>query len=163
MTVSHTTRAPRPGERDGEHYHFVTPEAFERALAEGAFLETAMVHGARYGTPKDQVEQAIAAGDTIVLEIDVQGARAVRAAYPDALLVFVEPPSWEVLELRLSARATESPEALAVRLANARAEVAAAPEFDHRIVNADLDDAVSQLIGIIEGSSGPSAGSPPKE
>jgi guanylate kinase len=110
------------------------------------------------------VEEAIAAGKTMLLEIDVQGARSIREAIPSAVLIFIEPPSWEVLEARLRARKTESDEAIARRLANAKAEMAAAPGFDHRIVNDDLEDAVQALVGIIEGTRpGPSAGNPSEE
>jgi guanylate kinase len=152
LSVSVTTRPPRPDERDGIAYRFVSDAAFARLEAEGAFLETAVVHGARYGTPRDQVEPAIAAGKTVVLEIDVQGARQVRAAMPEVVTVFIEPPSMQVLAQRLSARMTEAPEDLARRLANAEAEMIAAGEFDHRIVNEVLEDAVDALARILEGT-----------
>ena len=121
-----------------------------RAEAAGEFLETAQVHGSRYGTPRAAVESPLAEGRTVVLEIDVQGARSVRAAIPSALLVFVEPPTSETLRDRLEGRATEDPEVVEQRLANAVGELAAAGEFDHRIVNDDLQDAIQRLIRILE-------------
>jgi guanylate kinase len=152
LSVSVTTRRPRPAERDGIDYRFVSEDEFDRLEAAGAFLESATVHGARYGTSRDQVERALAAGRTIVLDIDVQGARNVRAAMPSALTVFIEPPSTEVLRRRLQARSTESPAALEVRLAAAEVEMGAAGEFDHRIVNDVLEQAVEGLGRILEGT-----------
>lgn len=132
------------------HYRFLTEDEFERLDAEQGFLESAVVHGNRYGTPRAPVEEALDLGKTVILEIDVQGASTVRAQMPKALLVFCEPPSMEVLEQRLRARGTESPDSLAIRLANAAEEMAAAPAFDVRIVNDDLDVAVSELARILE-------------
>jgi len=151
-SVSATTRPARDGERYGEDYRFLRPEEFEAAAVAGEFLEFAEVHGHRYGTPRAPVEAAIAAGDTVVLEIDVQGARSVREADPSALLIFVEPPSWDVLRARLESRKTDPPEVIEHRLANARAELAAAGDFDHRVVNDDLEGAISQVVRIIEGA-----------
>jgi len=121
-------------------------------------LETAQVHGARYGTPRAPVVAALAAGRSVVLEIDVQGARSVRAAMPEALLIFVEPPSGEVLRARLEGRRTETPEALELRLRNAEGELAEAAGFDYRIVNDDLEVAVDEVLRILEATeSGPAA------
>jgi len=121
-----------------------------RAEDAGEFLETAWVHGARYGTPRDPVESSLGAGKTVVLEIDVQGAMAVRAAMPAAVLVFIEPPTPEVLRVRLQGRATEEAEVVERRLRNAASEMSAASEFDFRIVNDDLEDAIERLIRILE-------------
>lgn len=133
------------------HYRFVSDEEFDRLEREGAFLESAVVHGARYGTPRAPVEQALEHGETVILEIDVQGARQVKAAIPEAVTVFIEPPSEEALVGRLTGRATETPEALQRRLATARAELAEASRFDHRVVNDRVDDAVAACIRILEG------------
>lgn len=155
LSISVTTRIPRPGEAERGAYRFIDAPAFDRLEADGAFLESALVHGNRYGTPRAPVEQALAAGKTVILEIDVQGARAVRAAMPDAVLIFVEPPSAEDLKDRLEGRRTDSPDVIARRLANAPGELAAAAGFDHRVVNDDLEDAVSQVIRILEGTRSP--------
>jgi guanylate kinase len=128
----------------------MAPDEFEAAAAAGGFLESAEVHGNRYGTPKTPVEEALAAGRNVILEIDVQGARSVKKARPDAVAVFIEPPSWEVLEKRLRGRGTDDPAVVARRLANAREELAAAPEFDERVVNDRLEDAVDQVDRILE-------------
>ena len=153
LSTSATTRAPRPNERDGVDYFFLDEGEFARREAAGGFLETAVVHGNRYGTPRGPVEEALAAGRTVILEIDAQGARSVRAAMPDAVLIFIEPPSWEILRARLEDRKTESAEALERRLKNAVEEMAAAPEFDHRVVNDELEEAVDQVIRILETTS----------
>lgn len=160
LSVSVTTRASRHGESDGVDYRFVSDEEFDAMEREGAFLETALVHGNRYGTPRAPVERGLRAGTTVVLEIDVQGARAVRKQVPDAVLVFVEPPSLEVLEERLRARGTEDANALARRMRNARDEMAAAPDFDHRVVNDDLDRAIAEVIRILEDAEGRPARDP---
>lgn len=144
------------------NYRFLDEATFDDLVAHGAFLEWANVHGARYGTLKDDVEAALAAGKTVVLEIDVQGARQARLANPDAILVFVEPPGWPTLEARLRGRQTESEAAVALRLRNARAEMAEASDFDHRIVNDDLEAAVTALIRILDGHVSPSRGTPPE-
>lgn len=152
LSISATTREARPGERDGVNYLFLGAEEFDRMQEAGEFLETAVVHGNRYGTPRRPVEEALRAGGTVVLEIDVQGARSVRAQMPEALLIFVEPPSWDVLQQRLESRNTESPEALAIRLRNAGAEIADASWFDHRVVNDDLGRAVDEIVRILDGT-----------
>lgn len=146
VSVSATTRAPRPGERDGEHYHFWTPEQFTEAIAEDGLLEWAQFAGARYGTPRRPVEDRMADGQPVLLEIDLQGARAVRAALPEAKLVFLEPPDFHVLERRLRGRGTEDPQSVARRLERARVELAAADEFDRVIVNDDVTRAAAELV-----------------
>ncbi|HWS56319.1 MAG TPA: guanylate kinase [Pyrinomonadaceae bacterium] len=148
-SVSWTTRQPRPGERDGVSYHFVTPGEFERMRAAGGFLEWAVVHGNFYGTARSVVEQELSEGHDIILEIDVQGAAAVRAAMPDVVGVFILPPSLSVLRARLSARMTERPEELALRLRNARGEVEQYRHFDYLILNDEAERAAAQLAGVV--------------
>ncbi len=151
LSVSATTRAPRPGEVDGVHYHFVSQAEFDAMAAEGELLEYAVVHGrASYGTPRRPVLDAIAAGRLPLLEIDLQGARQVRASMPEAFFVFLAPPSWDELVHRLIGRGTESPEEQAVRLETARAELAAQAEFDATIVNEDVGVAAAQLVDLME-------------
>jgi guanylate kinase len=146
VSVSATTRDPRPGEVDGEHYHFMSDQQFTDMVDEGQFLEWATVHGThRYGTPRDAVERSLEAGAPSVLEIDIQGARQVKQNMPEALLVFVAPPSWEELVKRLEGRGTEDSRERERRLATAREELAAAGEFDEIVVNDSLEDAVSAL------------------
>lgn len=150
FSVSATTRAPRPGEVDGEHYHFVSDAEFSRMTQAGELLEWATVHGKhRYGTPRGPVEQRLAADIPALLELDLQGARQVRDTMPDALFVFIEPPSMDELVRRLVGRGTESDAERAVRLETAQIEMAAAPEFDVRIVNDDIDQAVAQLEQVV--------------
>ncbi len=150
LTVSATTRGPRPGERDGVAYYFLDDEEFDRRVAAGEFLEWAWVHGHRYGTLTSEVERLLSEGSSVVLEIDVQGGLSVRAAVPDAVLVFIEPPSAEELERRLRGRGTEDEESVRRRLANARSEMGCAARYDVRIVNDDLDRAVGELAHVIE-------------
>jgi len=152
-SISTTTRRPRKGEKDGVQYHFVTAKEFEEIASAGGFLEHALVHGNRYGTPRNPVTKALAAGRSVLLEIDVQGSRAVRDAVPDALLIFVEPPSREVLRERLHRRKTEDDASFALRMANAEHELEAAGEFDHRVLNDDLQEAVSEVLRILEGET----------
>lgn len=150
LSVSATTRSPRPGEVDGVHYHFVTPEEFDALEASGEMLETAVVHGRnRYGTPRRPVEERLAAGMPALLEIDLQGARRVRETMPDAQFVFLAPPSFEELERRLVGRGTEDAEERERRLATARVELAAEPEFDHVIVNDDVHRATDELVSLM--------------
>jgi guanylate kinase len=149
-SISTTTRRPRKGERDGVQYHFVTVKEFDETARAGGFLEHALVHGNRYGTPREPVERALATGHSVLLEIDVQGSRAVRDAVPDALLIFVEPPSREVLRERLHRRKTEDDASFALRMANAEHELEAAREFDHRVINDDLEEAVSEVLRILD-------------
>ena len=150
LSVSATTRQPRPGEVDGEHYFFVTRERFEQMIHNAELLEWATVHGKHYyGTPKSPVEAKLAQGQSVVLEIDLQGARQVKQTMPDALFVFVAPPSFESLAARLESRGTESEADRATRLETARRELDAAGEFDHVIVNDVLEQAVSELEALL--------------
>lgn len=149
VSVSCTTRAPRPGEIDGVAYHFVDRTEFARLVAEGALLEHAEFAGNRYGTPRQPVLEHLAAGIPTLLEIDLQGARQVRAAMPDAQFVFLAPPSLDVLARRLGGRGTESAAALAERLTQARVELAAEPEFDHVIVNGEVEQAAADLAALL--------------
>ncbi len=150
LTVSATTRQPRPGEVDGVSYHFLTNDDFDRRVEAGEFLEWANVHGNRYGTLASEVDRNLSAGKSVILEIDVQGALNVRKVFPDAVLVFIEPPSMEVLEQRLRGRETESEESLRLRLADAAGELELAPRYDERIVNDDLERATSELLQVLE-------------
>jgi guanylate kinase len=146
ISVSVTTRRPRPGEIDGVHYHFVDDAEFDRLVATDGLLEWAVVHGtARYGTPRVPVEEALAAGRPALLEIDLQGARQVRAADPSATLVFLLPPSWDELVQRLIGRGTEGDEERARRLRTARSELASQGEFDYRVVNDDIARAADEV------------------
>jgi guanylate kinase len=150
VSVSATTRPPRPGEVDGVHYLFVSEAEFDRMVADDELLEWAVVHGRhRYGTPRGQVLAAIAEGREAVLEIDLQGARQVRERWPDAHLVFLAPPSWDELVRRLVGRGTESAEERARRLATATRELAAESEFDTTIVNRDVGHAVADLVALL--------------
>jgi guanylate kinase len=151
FSVSVTTRAPRPGEVDGVHYRFVSEREFDDMVDSGALLEWAEIFGHRSGTPAAAVEMARAAGRDVLLEVDVQGARSVRESVPDAVLVFLRPPSEEELARRLRARGTESGPALERRLAEARREMAEAPRFDHVVVNDRVEDAVAEVLAIIDG------------
>ena len=150
VSVSATTRPPRPGEVDGVHYLFVDEAEFDRLVAENDLLEWAVVHGRhRYGTPREPVLAAIAEGREAVLEIDLQGARQVRANWPDARLVFLAPPSWEELVRRLTGRGTESPEVIERRLEAARTELAAEPEFDTTLVNTSVEEVARELLALM--------------
>jgi guanylate kinase len=152
LSVSVTTRAPRPGEVDGEHYFFVDDEGFDRMLAADELLEWATVHNLyRYGTPIGPVREAGEKGELVLLEIDLQGARQVRASMPEARLVFLEPPSWDELVLRLGNRGTENPEEQARRLETAKIELAASDEFDEVIVNDEVPRAAARLAAIMRG------------
>lgn len=149
VSVSATTRFPRPGEVDGVHYRFVTREQFEKLVAEDGFLEWAEFAGNLYGTPREPVLEHLAAGQPVLLEIDLQGARQVRAAMPQATLVFLAPPSWDELMRRLTGRGTEPAEVVARRLAVAREEVAAEPEFDVTLVNTSVEAVVERLLALL--------------
>ena len=150
ISVSATTRAPRPGEQDGVHYLFVDDAEFDRLIAEDRLLEWAVVHGThRYGTPRGPVEEALAAGRLAMLEIDLQGARQVRRTMPEALFVFLKPPSWEELVRRLVGRGTESDEERERRLATAVEELDAESEFDVTIVNREVHDAAAELVALM--------------
>ena len=150
VSVSCTTRAPRPGERNGVEYRFVTREQFREMVDADELLEYAEFAGNLYGTPREPVRARLAEGKPTLLEIDLQGARQVRAAMPDAQLVFLAPPSWDELERRLSGRGTELSEAVAARLQQARVELAAAEEFDAVVVNDDVDRAAAAVVALIE-------------
>jgi guanylate kinase len=156
ISVSATTRAPRPGEVHGVHYWFVPEAEFDRMIEQDELLEWAVVHrAARYGTPRAPVEEALAAGRLAMLEIDLQGARQVHQAMPDAFMVFLAPPSWEELVRRLEGRGTEGAEERARRLESARQELAAEPEFDVTIVNTEIHDAAEELVALMVGRPGP--------
>ncbi|GAA2460430.1 guanylate kinase [Agromyces soli] len=155
LSVSATTRAPRPGEIDGEHYFFVDDAEFDRLIETGELLEWATVHNAsRYGTPRGPVEQAIAAGDSVLLEIDIQGARSVRRAMPEATLVFLQPPSWDELVRRLVGRGTEGPAEQQRRLETAKVELASADEFDHQVVNHEVSEAAQKVVDLMRPRKG---------
>ncbi|WP_454131782.1 guanylate kinase [Microbacterium lacticum] len=146
LSVSATTRPPRPGEVDGEHYYFVDDAAFDRLVETGALLEHATVHNKyRYGTPREPIERALADGRSVLLEIDLQGARQVRAAAPDAKLVFLLPPTWDELMHRLVGRGTEGEEERTRRLRTAKHELASQGEFDYRVVNDDVARAAAEV------------------
>lgn len=148
-SVSYTTRSPRHGETEGVEYRFVSEEEFKRMVEEGAFLEWAHVHGKYYGTRAEDIERMLSQGRDVVLEIDVQGAQQVKRIIPDAVTIFVEPPSVEELEHRLHSRGTEGSGELSVRLRNAMDELAHAGEYEYRVVNDRVDDAAADLIRII--------------
>ena len=148
-SVSYTTRAPRAGEIDGVNYHFVTREEFERMRDRGEFLEWAVVHGNLYGTSRAAVRRETAAGRDVVLEIDVQGAAAVRATERDVVSVFILPPSYAVLRERLLARQTESEESVRLRLRNARSEIERYREFDFVVLNDEVERASGELASIV--------------
>jgi guanylate kinase len=150
ISVSVTTRRPRPGEVDGRHYHFVDDAGFDRLVADGALLEWARFAGYRYGTPRAPLKEKLKAGVSCLLEIDVAGARQVRQGAPEARLVFLAPPSWDELVRRLTGRGTEPPEVLERRLAAAKEELAAADEFDITLVNTSVQDVCRQLVALME-------------
>jgi guanylate kinase len=150
LSVSATTRRPRPGERDGADYHFVDRDTFEAMAADGRLLEWAEYAGNLYGTPRQPVEQAVAEGRVVLLEIEVQGALQVKEQVPEALLVFLVPPSTEELERRLSGRGTEDAATVARRLEVARSELEARDRFDHVVVNDDLERCVAEVRELIE-------------
>ena len=152
-SVSCTTRAPRGVEVNGQDYHFLSRDEFEARRAAGEFAEWAVVHGNLYGTLKSTVQQVLDGGHHVMMDIDVQGAKAFHAAFPDAVLIFVLPPSADVLRDRLATRSTDSPEALALRLRNARDELRAIADYHYVVVNDDLDRAVGQVGAIIDAES----------
>ena len=150
ISVSATTRAPRPGEQDGVHYYFVSDEEFDAMVVRGDLLEWAVVHrSARYGTPRGPVEEALAEGRLALLEIDLQGARQVRETMPDALFVFLKPPSWDELVRRLVGRGTETEAERTRRLETALEELAAEPEFDVTVVNHEIHAAADELVALM--------------
>jgi guanylate kinase len=150
LTVSATTRPPRPGERDGIDYHFLTPAQFDARVAAGDFLEHAYYSGHRYGTLRSEVDSRLARGAPVVLEIEVQGARQVRQAMPEAVPVFIAPPTTAALRTRLEHRGTDSADQVQARLATAERELAAQDEFSHVVVNDRLDEAVRALVDIVQ-------------
>ena len=152
LSISHTTRAPRPGEVNGREYHFVTVEEFEAMKARDEFLESALVHGNYYGTSRIWIEEQMAAGRDVLLEIDWQGARQVRSKFPDTVGIFILPPSIDTLSARLHKRGTDSEATIARRLLGAGAEIAHAPEFEYVIVNDYFEMALSQLQAIVTAS-----------
>ena len=152
VSVSATTREPRPGEVDGVHYHFISAEEFDARVAAGEFLEWAVVHGQnRYGTLRGPVETRLAGGDSVLLEIDLQGARQVKQTMPEAHFVFLAPPSWEELVDRLVGRGTEDDEERERRLATARKELEAVQEFDQVIINDTVERAATELLHVVNG------------
>jgi guanylate kinase len=150
LSVSATTRAPRPGERDGVDYHFLSDEEFDSRLAAGDFLEHAEYSAHRYGTLRSELERRLAAGVPVVLEIEVQGARQVRQAMPEAVAVFIAPPSVDALRARLVGRGTDSTEQVDERLRTAQRELGARPEFAHVVVNDRLEQATGKLVRIVQ-------------
>ncbi len=154
LSVSATTREPRVGEQDGREYYFVSDERFDELVATGGLLEWASYAGNRYGTPRGPVDEHREAGTPVLLEIEVQGARQIRRSVPGALLVFLEPPTWDVLESRLTGRGTEEPDVVSRRLQAARDELAAAPEFDAVLVNADVQECAEALLALVSDPPG---------
>ena len=150
LTVSATTRPPRPGEADGVSYYFMDDAEFSRRVSQGEFLEWANVHGHRYGTLLSEVRRNLSEGRSLILEIDVQGGLNVRRIHPDAVLVFIEPPSMDELERRLRGRGTEDEASIECRLENARREMEMASSYDVRIVNDDLDVAVGDFLAMLD-------------
>ena len=148
ISVSATTRDPRPGEREGFDYYFYNDTKFDQMIAQSQFLEWAEFAGARYGTPKEPIEHWLDLGKNVLLEIEIEGARQVRRVDPKAILVFIAPPSWEALRERLLGRGTDSPERQAARLALAEIEMAAASEFDHILVNHEVGPLIEELVSL---------------
>ena len=149
FSISATTRAPRPGEEDGVHYHFLTKEKFESWIAAGDFLEHAQFVGNLYGTPRLFVDQAMERGQDVLLDIEIQGAEQVRQKRPDAVRIYVAPPSWEELERRLIGRGTEDMEKVRSRLARGKEEFAAAKDFDYFVINDTVEHAVEEIRAIM--------------
>jgi guanylate kinase len=152
LSVSATTRSPRPGERDGVDYHFMTPDEFEARVAAGDFVEHATYSGNRYGTLRSELERRTRDGIPVVLEIEIQGARQVRAAIPDAVAVFIAPPNRKALRARLVGRGTDAPEQVDARMRTAERELEAQSEFAHVVVNDRLEQAIDELARIVDAS-----------
>lgn len=151
LSVSATTRAPRPGEINGKSYFFLTHEEFDDLIADGQMLEYAVVHGKnKYGTPKQPVVDALAAGQLVLLEIDIQGAEQIKAAMPDAKLIFIAPPNWDELVRRLKGRDTESEAEQAVRLETAKQEMLAKEHFDHVVINDDVARCANEVVDLMK-------------
>jgi guanylate kinase len=165
FSVSATTRDPRPGEVDGVHYRFVGPEGFDRLIEHGDLLEWAEIHGGlqRSGTPREPVERALGEGHPVLVEVDLQGARAIKAVLPEAITVFVEPPSFAELARRLRERGTESEAQFRRRLETAREELAARDEFDVPVVNDDVQVVAARLVELLVGVDDPAVRSSPQE
>jgi guanylate kinase len=149
LSISCTTRPPRSGEINGKDYHFLAPLEFEKQVAAGAFIEWARVHDYCYGTLKAPVEEALAQGADVLLNIDTQGAKSVKALFPECVRAFICPPSWKTLEERLRGRGQDNEAVIATRLANAKGEIAHLPEYDYAVVNDRLEDAVEDLLAIL--------------
>ena len=150
LSVSATTRSPRPGEVDGIDYYFWTNQQFDEAIESNQLLEYAVVHGEnRYGTPRAPIEKELARGSKVILEIDIQGADQVKAAMPESLSIFIMPPSWDELVSRLNGRGTESPEQQAKRLETAVVELAAADSFDYKVINDDVDKCAAEVLDLL--------------
>ncbi len=152
LSISHTTRTPRPGEENGREYHFISVAEFEERKTRGEFLESALVHGNYYGTSRVWIEQRMAAGKDVLLEIDWQGARQVRSRFESTVGIFILPPSIDALEARLHKRGTDSEATITRRLMGAGAEITHAPEFEFVIINDDFEVALSQLISVVTAS-----------
>ena len=152
FSVSATTRAPRPGERDGMDYHFISCEQFQSWIAEGAFLEHAEFVGNCYGTPKRNVDEAMDRGEDVILDIEVQGAEQIHRLRPEAVRIFLAPPSWAELRRRLTGRGTVSEEKLEKRLQRSREEFQVARDYDYLVVNDDLEQAAAEVLAIIAAS-----------
>jgi guanylate kinase len=152
VSISCTTRAPRPGEKDGREYHFVDVDTFHERVGRGEFVEWAEVHGNYYGSSKCWIEDELTAGRDVLLEIDWQGAQQVRKAFPDAIGVFILPPSMEVLQQRLSGRGTDSARTISRRIAAAQDEMRHVDEFDYVIINDDLQQALGSLLAVVSAS-----------
>jgi len=150
LSISATTRQPRAREDEGRHYHFVERRTFDEMVGAGGFLEWADIFGERYGTPREPVARALAEGRDVLVEIDVQGARQVKAAEPEAFMVFITPPSLDELGRRLRTRGSETEQQISRRLAKARDELAAEPEFDVTVVNDDLETAAREVVEIVD-------------
>ncbi|MER8100203.1 MULTISPECIES: guanylate kinase [unclassified Kitasatospora] len=149
LSVSATTRHPRPGEQNGVQYHFVDNDEFDKLIANGELLEWAVFAGNRYGTPRSAVLEKLERGEPVLLEIDLQGARQVRESMPEAQLVFLAPPSWDELVRRLTGRGTESQDVIAKRLEAAKVELAAEPEFDTTLVNTSVEQVAAELLALL--------------
>ena len=150
FSISYTTRLPRPGEVDGQHYFFVSEKEFKRSIARGEMLEWAKVYGHYYGTPLHFVKEKIAAGKDVILDIDIQGAQEVKKKIPEAILIFIIPPSWEELQRRITNRSTDSLEVIKKRLKAARKEIKVARNFDYIVINDILENALQELTSIIQ-------------
>lgn len=149
-SISHTTRAPRPGETDGVDYHFITPEDFAARIEKKRWAEWAQVHGNYYGTSKDNIDEALEKGEDILLDIDVQGARQIRSHYPDAVTIFIVPPDMDALRKRLQSRGTDSPEVVQERMQNAVEELSHQNEYRHVVINEHLPLATEELATIFQ-------------